>query len=65
MSAGPDEGTTVLLTPDTTGGTATAYVEPGRIANGGGPVASESRDPALIPAGDTRDAREVYVRRTR
>ncbi|MDX3640551.1 hypothetical protein [Streptomyces sp. MB09-02B] len=59
------KGTTVLLTPDTTGGTATASVAPGAIADGGGRVAFESRDPALVPAGDTNDARDVFVRHTR
>ncbi|MER6161866.1 hypothetical protein ABT147_41260 [Streptomyces sp. NPDC001868] len=58
-------GTTTLLTPDTTGGTATAYVEPGMIADGGVRIAFESPDPALIPAGDTNDARDVFVRHTR
>ncbi|MFE7840035.1 hypothetical protein ACFU53_29460 [Streptomyces sp. NPDC057474] len=57
-------GTTVLVPPDTTGGTATAYVEPGMIADGGGRVALESQDPTLIPAGDTNDARAVFVRHT-
>ncbi|MDX2606650.1 hypothetical protein PV379_38855 [Streptomyces caniscabiei] len=58
-------GTTVLLTPDPTGGTATASVEPGAIADGAGRVAFVSGDPALIPGGDTNDAPDVFVRHTR
>ncbi|WP_216590477.1 TolB family protein [Streptomyces brasiliscabiei] len=59
------KGTTVLLTPDTTGGTATAYVEPGMIADGAARIAFESQDPSLVPGGDTNDARDVFVRHTR
>ena len=58
-------GTTVLLTPDPTGGTATASVEPGAIADGAGRVAFVSGDPALVPGGNTNDAPDVFVRHTR
>ncbi|WP_371576717.1 hypothetical protein [Streptomyces sp. NBC_01314] len=58
-------GTTVLVSPDTTGGTATAHVEPGMIADGAGRVVLESQDPALVPAGDTNEARDVFVRHAR
>ncbi|WP_247706621.1 TolB-like translocation protein [Streptomyces liliiviolaceus] len=58
-------GTTVLVTPDTTGGTATADVLPGRIADGARRIAFRSADPSLIPAGDTNDGTDVFVRHLR
>ncbi|MDH6219384.1 TolB family protein [Streptomyces pseudovenezuelae] len=54
--------TTTLVTPDRTGGTATADVLPGRIADGARRIAFLSSDPALIPAGDTNDAKDAFVR---
>ncbi|MFD0308234.1 TolB family protein [Streptomyces sp. NPDC127119] len=59
------KGTTVLVTPDTTGGTATADVLPGRIADGARRIAFRSADPSLIPAGDTNDGTDVFVRHLR
>lgn len=59
------KGTTVLVTPDSTGGTATADVLPGRISEGARRIAFQSGDPALIPAGDTNDGTDVFVRHLR
>ncbi|MGN9818700.1 hypothetical protein ACTMUQ_25545 [Streptomyces sp. SD11] len=59
------KGTTVLVTPDTTGGTATADVLPGGISEGARRIAFQSGDPALIPAGDTNDDTDVFVRHLR
>ncbi|MEV0907620.1 hypothetical protein [Streptomyces hokutonensis] len=55
-------GTTVLVTPDRTGGTASATVSPGGIADGARSVAFLSYDPTLIPAGDTNDTSDAFVR---
>ncbi|MER6013926.1 hypothetical protein [Streptomyces bluensis] len=59
------KGTTTLVTPDTTGGTATADVLPGRIADGARRMVFRSSDPELIPAGDTNDGADVFVRHLR
>lgn len=59
------KGTTTLVTPDTTGGTATADVLPGRISDGARRIMFESADPTLIPAGDTNDATDAFVRHLR
>ncbi|MFH8469659.1 hypothetical protein [Streptomyces sp. NPDC017991] len=59
------KGTTVLVTPDTTGGTATADVLPGRISDGARRIAFQSGEPSLIPAGDTNDGTDVFVRHLR
>ncbi|PSM37774.1 hypothetical protein C6Y14_40620 [Streptomyces dioscori] len=59
------KGTTVLVTPDTTGGTATADVLPGGIAEGARRIAFRSADPGLIPAGDTNEGTDVFVRHLR
>ncbi|MCX4697710.1 hypothetical protein [Streptomyces sp. NBC_01373] len=59
------KGTTTLVTPDTTGGTATAEVLPGRIADGARGVLFQSSDPTLIPAGDTNEGTDAFVRHLR
>ncbi|MET8077391.1 hypothetical protein [Streptomyces sp. NPDC005303] len=59
------KGTTTLVTPDTTGGTATADVLPGRISDGARRILFRSSDPTLIPAGDTNDGADVFVRHLR
>lgn len=59
------KGTTTLVTPDATGGTATAEVLPGRIADGARRIVFRSSDPELIPAGDTNDGADVFVRHLR
>ena len=59
------KGTTTLVTPDTTRGTATAEVLPGRIADGARRIVFRSSDPTLIPAGDTNDGADVFVRHLR
>lgn len=59
------KGTTTLVTPDTAGGTATADVPPGRIADGARRILFQSTDPTLIPAGDTNDGTDVFVRHLR
>ncbi|MFL5992843.1 MAG: hypothetical protein ACJ736_00695 [Streptomyces sp.] len=59
------KGTTTLVTPDTTGGTATADVLPGRIADGGHRILFQSSDPTLIPAADTNDGTDAFVRHLR
>ncbi|MFC9844654.1 hypothetical protein ACFWFF_30565 [Streptomyces sp. NPDC060223] len=56
------KGTTTLVTPDTTGGTASAGVLPGGIADGARSIVFLSYDPTLIPAGDTNEARDAFVR---
>ncbi|MEW2404247.1 hypothetical protein [Streptomyces sp. NPDC046862] len=58
-------GTTTLVTPDTAGGTATADVVPGQIADGARRIVFQSSDPTLIPAGDTNDGADVFVRHLR
>jgi len=55
-------GTTTLVTPDRTGGTASAVVAPGGIADGGRRVVFLTYDPTLIPAGDANDTTDVLVR---
>lgn len=59
------KGTTTLVTPDTAGGTATADVLPGRIADGARRILFQSTDPTLIPAGDTNEDTDIFVRRLR
>jgi Tol biopolymer transport system component len=59
------KGTTRLVTPDTTGGTATADVLPGRISDGARRILFQSTDPTLIPAGDTNDGTDAFVRHLR
>ncbi|MFI1357648.1 TolB family protein [Streptomyces sp. NPDC020898] len=59
------KGTTTLVTPDTSGGTASADVLPGRIADGARRILFESSDPTLIPAGDTNDGADAFVRHLR
>ncbi|WP_369249394.1 hypothetical protein [Streptomyces sp. R41] len=59
------KGTTALVTPDTTGGTATADVLAGRIADGARRIVFLSADPTLIPAGDTNDGTDAFVRHLR
>ncbi|MEV5534741.1 TolB family protein [Streptomyces prunicolor] len=56
------KGTTVLVTPDRTGGTASATVLPGGIADGARRIAFLSYDPTLIPGGDTNDTSDAFVR---
>jgi len=58
-------GTTTLVPPDTSGGTATADVLPGRIADGARRILFRSSDPALIPAGDDNDGPDAFVRHLR
>ncbi|NGO13529.1 hypothetical protein G5C60_39515 [Streptomyces sp. HC44] len=57
-------GATTLVTPDTTGGTATADVGPGAIANGAR-IAFTSSDETLIGGGDTNDGQDAFVRHLR
>lgn len=59
------KGTTTLVTPDTTGGTASAEVLPGGIADGARRIVFQSSDPTLIPAGDTNDGTDAFVRHLR
>ncbi|MGW3424226.1 hypothetical protein [Streptomyces phaeochromogenes] len=59
------KGTTALVTPDTTGGTATATVLPGRISDGARSIAFLSADPGLIQAGDTNEGDDAFVRHLR
>jgi Tol biopolymer transport system component len=56
------KGSTVLVTPDRTGGTASAGVDPGGISDGARSIAFLSYDPTLIPAGDTNDQSDAFVR---
>ncbi|MFJ2768215.1 TolB family protein [Streptomyces sp. NPDC087300] len=58
------KGTTTLISPDTTGGAATANVLPGGISRDGRRVAFESSDASLLP-GDTNDGYDVFVRHLR
>ncbi|MFF1378016.1 hypothetical protein [Streptomyces sp. NPDC058308] len=57
-------GTTTLVTPDTSGGTATASVDPGGISAGARRIAFASSDATLLP-GDTNDGDDVFVRHLR
>ncbi|MEU6374648.1 hypothetical protein [Streptomyces sp. NPDC046909] len=56
------KGTTTLVTPDPAGDPASAQVEPGGIADGARRITFVSWDGTLIPAGDTNDERDVFVR---
>ncbi|MFD9909901.1 TolB family protein, partial [Streptomyces sp. NPDC059063] len=53
-----------LVTPDKTGGTASAEVAPGAIAAGGKRIAFRSADASLLP-GDTNDGYDAFVRHLR
>ncbi|MET8450025.1 hypothetical protein [Streptomyces sp. NPDC005209] len=55
-------GRTTLVTPDGTGGTASAEVVPGGIAAGARRIAFTSWDGTLNAHGDTNDERDVFVR---
>ena len=59
------KGTTTLVTPDTTGGTATAHVLPGGVSDGARRVLFLSSDPTLVTAGDTNDGTDAFVRHLR
>lgn len=59
------KGTTTLVTPDTTGGAATAGVAPGGIARGARVIAFTSADATLIPGGDGNEGSDAFVRRLR
>ncbi|WP_309030991.1 TolB family protein [Streptomyces alfalfae] len=56
--------TTTLVSPDTTGGVASAEVAPGGIAADGRRVAFLSADETLL-SGDTNDGDDAFVRRLR
>ncbi|MHA5051821.1 hypothetical protein [Streptomyces sp. SD15] len=56
-------GTTVLVTPDTTGGTASAEVAPGAVAADARRIAFTTSDATLITGGDANDAQDVFVRK--
>lgn len=58
------EGSTTLVTPDTTGGAATAKVAPGGISADGRRIAFLSRDATLL-SGDTNDGDDAFVRHVR
>ncbi|QEV20434.1 PD40 domain-containing protein [Streptomyces alboniger] len=58
------QGTTTLVTPDATGGAATADVGPGGISADGRRVAFLSGDPTLL-SGDTNDGGDAFVRHVR
>ncbi|QES44037.1 hypothetical protein DEJ49_26305 [Streptomyces venezuelae] len=58
------KGTTTLVSPDTSGGAATADVLPGGIARNGARVTFTSSDATLLP-GDTNDGDDVFVRHLR
>ncbi|MEV0117520.1 hypothetical protein AB0H77_30495 [Streptomyces sp. NPDC050844] len=57
-------GTTTLISPDTTGGTASAEVAPGGISASGARIAFYSADATLL-SGDTNDGYDVFVRHMR
>ncbi|MEV0441695.1 hypothetical protein AB0I84_34795 [Streptomyces spectabilis] len=57
-------GRTVLVTPDATGGTASAKVAPGALSAKGERVAFLSADAGLLP-GDTNDGYDAFVRHLR
>ncbi|MFD4629765.1 hypothetical protein ACFVYR_09935 [Streptomyces sp. NPDC058284] len=57
-------GTTTLVTPDTTGGAATATVAPGGISADARRIAFSSGDATLLP-GDTNDGDDIFIRRLR
>ncbi|MFI6092725.1 TolB family protein [Streptomyces sp. NPDC051218] len=59
-----EKGSTTLVTPDTTGGTATAQVAPGGISADGRRIAFLSGDATLL-SGDTNDGYDAFVRHTR
>lgn len=58
------KGSTTLVTPDTTGGTATAKVAPGGISADGSRIAFLSGDATLL-SGDTNDGYDAFVRHVR
>lgn len=58
------KGSTTLVTPDATGGAATAKVAPGGISAGGGRIAFLSGDASLL-SGDTNDGDDTFVRHVR
>ncbi|MEV0221481.1 hypothetical protein [Streptomyces sp. NPDC050704] len=58
------KNTTTLVSPDTTGGAATAHVEPGGISAKGDRIAFLSGDATLL-SGDTNDGYDAFVRRLR
>ncbi|MGA4851562.1 TolB family protein [Streptomyces sp. G5(2025)] len=58
------EGDTTLVTPDTTGGAATAGVTPGGISANGRRIAFLSADEKLL-SGDTNDGDDAFVRHLR
>lgn len=58
------KGSTTLVTPDTTGGTATAKVAPGGISADGRRIAFLSGDATLL-SGDTNDGDDAFVRHVR
>lgn len=58
------KGSTTLVTPDTTGGTATAKVAPGGISADGRRITFLSGDATLL-SGDTNDGDDAFVRHAR
>uniref|UniRef100_UPI000AFDF976 TolB family protein n=1 Tax=Streptomyces atriruber TaxID=545121 RepID=UPI000AFDF976 len=58
------KGATTLVTPDTSGGAATATVAPGGISADARRIAFSSGDAGLLP-GDTNDGNDVFVRHLR
>ncbi|MFG2649533.1 hypothetical protein [Streptomyces sp. NPDC048436] len=58
------KGGTTLVTPDTTGGAATARVAPGGISADGSRIAFTSGDKTLL-SGDTNDRDDAFVRHLR
>ncbi|MEU5953746.1 hypothetical protein [Streptomyces sp. NPDC047525] len=58
------KGTTTLVTPDTTGGAASAQVAPGGISADGRRIAFLSGDASLL-SGDTNDGYDTFVRHVR
>lgn len=58
------KGTTTLVTPDASGGAATATVAPGGISADARRIAFSSGDAGLLP-GDTNDGDDVFVRHLR
>lgn len=58
------KGSTTLVTPDTTGGAATAKVAPGGISADGRRIAFLSGDATLL-SGDTNDGDDAFVRHVR
>ncbi|WP_447040186.1 hypothetical protein [Streptomyces sp. DSM 118878] len=58
------KNTTTLISPDTTGGAASAKVAPGGVAADGRRIAFTSHDETLLD-GDTNDGDDVFVRHLR